>query len=52
MKLQTADGEFAGQSMRGVARGKKGKSIQDNPLISRLHSVADDLKSCEDIRTF
>ncbi|KAF7591223.1 GDP/GTP exchange factor for ARF [Aspergillus hancockii] len=33
-------------------RGKKGKSIQDNPLISAFTRLRSDLKDCRDIRTF
>lgn len=50
-KLQTADGDFALANRWGL-RGKKGKSIQDNPLISAFTRLRSDLKSCRDIRTF
>lgn len=33
-------------------RGKKGKSMQDNPLISAFTRLRSDLKGCKDIRTF
>ncbi|KAJ5719445.1 hypothetical protein N7493_007900 [Penicillium malachiteum] len=33
-------------------RGKKGKSMQDNPLISAFTRLRSDLKTCKDIRTF
>lgn len=33
-------------------RGKKGKSMQDNPLISAFTRLRSDLKGCRDIRTF
>ncbi|KAJ5122311.1 hypothetical protein N7526_009248 [Penicillium atrosanguineum] len=33
-------------------RGKKGKSMQDNPLISAFTRLRIDLKGCKDIRTF
>ncbi|KAE8350615.1 hypothetical protein BDV28DRAFT_138780 [Aspergillus coremiiformis] len=33
-------------------RGKKGKSIQDNPLISAFTRLRSDLKDCRNIRTF
>ena len=33
-------------------RGKKGKSMQDNPLISAFTRLRNDLKGCKDIRTF
>ena len=33
-------------------RGQKGKSIQDNPLLSAFGQLRGDLASCKDIRTF
>jgi brefeldin A-resistance guanine nucleotide exchange factor 1 len=33
-------------------RGKKGKSMQDNPLISAFTRLRSDLKDCKDITTF
>ncbi|EPS32545.1 hypothetical protein PDE_07505 [Penicillium oxalicum 114-2] len=33
-------------------RGKKGKSLQDNPLMSAFTRLRSDLKGCKDIRTF
>lgn len=33
-------------------RGKKGKSIQDNPLMSAFTKLRIDLKECKNIRTF
>ncbi|KAJ5152360.1 hypothetical protein N7492_010655 [Penicillium capsulatum] len=33
-------------------RGKKGKSMQDNPLISAFTRLRSDLKGCQDIRSF
>ncbi|KAF2739098.1 hypothetical protein EJ04DRAFT_458596 [Polyplosphaeria fusca] len=33
-------------------RGKKGKSLQDNPLISAFARLRNDLKECKDIRSF
>ena len=33
-------------------RGKKGKSIQDNPLMSAFTKLRIDIKECRDIRTF
>ncbi|KAF2708899.1 cytohesin-2 [Pleomassaria siparia CBS 279.74] len=33
-------------------RGKKGKSMQDNPLMSAFARLRSDLKGCKDIRTF
>lgn len=39
-------------SGRWGLRGKKGKSLQDNPLISAFARLRADLKECRDIRTF
>ncbi|KAF2473777.1 Sec7-domain-containing protein [Lindgomyces ingoldianus] len=33
-------------------RGKKGKSLQDNPLMSAFARLRSELKGCKDIRTF
>lgn len=33
-------------------RGQKGKSMQDNPLLSAFGQLRSDLASCKDIRTF
>ncbi|CBX93961.1 similar to guanine nucleotide exchange factor (Gea2) [Plenodomus lingam JN3] len=33
-------------------RGKKGKSLQDNPLMSAFARLRSDLKGCKNIRTF
>ncbi|KAF2855790.1 Sec7-domain-containing protein [Plenodomus tracheiphilus IPT5] len=33
-------------------RGKKGKSLQDNPLMSAFARLRNDLKGCKNIRTF
>ncbi|KAH8708485.1 hypothetical protein GQ44DRAFT_830770 [Phaeosphaeriaceae sp. PMI808] len=33
-------------------RGKKGKSLQDNPLMSAFARLRNDLKGCKDIKTF
>lgn len=33
-------------------RGKKGKNVQDNPLITAFTRLRSDLKSCQDITTF
>ncbi|KAH7116070.1 hypothetical protein B0J11DRAFT_116620 [Dendryphion nanum] len=33
-------------------RGKKGKSLQDNPLMSAFARLRNDLKGCKDIRKF
>ncbi|EED23263.1 guanine nucleotide exchange factor (Gea2), putative [Talaromyces stipitatus ATCC 10500] len=50
-KSQAADGDYVLANRWGL-RGKKGKSIQDNPLISAFTRLRSDLKSCRDIRTF
>jgi golgi-specific brefeldin A-resistance guanine nucleotide exchange factor 1 len=47
----TADGDHALANRWGL-RGKKGKSIQDNPLISAFTRLRSDLKSCRDICSF
>ncbi|OAX83989.1 hypothetical protein ACJ72_01652 [Emergomyces africanus] len=46
-----AEGEHALASRWGL-RGKKGKSMQDNPLMSAFTRLRIDLKSCKDIRDF
>ncbi|KAI5281495.1 GDP/GTP exchange factor for ARF, partial [Ascosphaera aggregata] len=43
--------DYALQSRWGL-RGKKGKSLQDNPLMSAFTRLRADLKDCNDIRTF
>ncbi|KAI5298474.1 hypothetical protein KEM56_004021 [Ascosphaera pollenicola] len=43
--------DYALQSRWGL-RGKKGKSLQDNPLMSAFTRLRTDLKDCKDIRTF
>ncbi|KAF3935627.1 hypothetical protein ABW19_dt0205181 [Dactylella cylindrospora] len=43
------DGSLAG---RWGLRGKRGKSIQDNPLIAAFSKLRGDLLSCKDIKTF
>ncbi|KAF3936102.1 hypothetical protein ABW20_dc0108957 [Dactylellina cionopaga] len=43
------DGSLAG---RWGLRGKRGKSIQDNPLIAAFSKLRRDLLVCEDIRAF
>ncbi|KAL1967900.1 hypothetical protein VTN77DRAFT_2317 [Rasamsonia byssochlamydoides] len=45
------DGDHALANRWGL-RGKKGKSMQDNPLMSAFTRLRSDLKSCKDIRTF
>ncbi|KAF2083553.1 Sec7-domain-containing protein [Saccharata proteae CBS 121410] len=44
-----ADDALAG---RWGLRGKKGKSMQDNPLILAFARLRSDLKGCKDIRSF
>ncbi|KAF2491994.1 Sec7-domain-containing protein [Lophium mytilinum] len=46
-----SDQEDAATSRWGL-RGKKGKSMQDNPLMSAFARLRHDLKGCKDIRTF
>ncbi|KAF1919808.1 hypothetical protein BDU57DRAFT_513096 [Ampelomyces quisqualis] len=43
--------EEAGPSRWGL-RGKKGKSLQDNPLMSAFARLRNDLKGCKDIRAY
>ncbi|KAJ5893530.1 hypothetical protein N7495_005221 [Penicillium taxi] len=50
-QLIGADEEHALANRWGL-RGKKGKSMQDNPLISAFTRLRSDLKSCKDIHTF
>ncbi|KKZ67911.1 hypothetical protein EMCG_06440 [[Emmonsia] crescens] len=45
------EGEHALASRWGL-RGKKGKSMQDNPLMSAFTRLRIDLKGCKDIRDF
>lgn len=45
------DGDHVLASRWGL-RGKKGKSMQDNPLISAFTRLRSELKGCKDIRTF
>ncbi|OJD27159.1 hypothetical protein ACJ73_01445 [Blastomyces percursus] len=45
------EGEHALASRWGL-RGKKGKSLQDNPLMSAFTRLRIDLKDCKDIRDF
>ncbi|PGH26999.1 hypothetical protein AJ80_01383 [Polytolypa hystricis UAMH7299] len=45
------EGEHALASRWGL-RGKKGKSMQDNPLMSAFTRLRVELKECKDIRTF
>ncbi|PYH96295.1 Sec7 domain protein [Aspergillus ellipticus CBS 707.79] len=50
-RLSSADEDHALANRWGL-RGKKGKSMQDNPLISAFARLRSDLKGCRDIRTF
>ncbi|KAJ9269863.1 hypothetical protein DTO212C5_4037 [Paecilomyces variotii] len=47
----TVEGDSAFASRWGL-RGKKGKSMQDNPLMAAFTRLRSDLKGCKDIRTF
>lgn len=49
--IGAAEQEDAVASRWGL-RGKKGKSMQDNPLMSAFARLRSDLKGCKDIRTF
>ncbi|KAF2188369.1 Sec7-domain-containing protein [Zopfia rhizophila CBS 207.26] len=49
--IVSAEQEDAVPSRWGL-RGKKGKSMQDNPLMSAFARLRNDLKGCKDIRTF
>ncbi|KAH8705103.1 putative guanine nucleotide exchange factor [Talaromyces proteolyticus] len=51
MLLPPVDGDHALANRWGL-RGKKGKSMQDNPLMSAFTHLRSDLKSCKDIRAF
>ncbi|KAI9736372.1 MAG: GDP/GTP exchange factor for ARF [Claussenomyces sp. TS43310] len=44
--------EDGGLANRWGLRGKKGKSLQDNPLMAGFVRLRRDLMSCNDIRTF
>lgn len=50
-RLPAVDDDHALANRWGL-RGKKGKSMQDNPLISAFTRLRSDLKGCKDIRTF
>ncbi|KAL5051851.1 hypothetical protein BDW71DRAFT_1418 [Aspergillus fruticulosus] len=50
-RLSSADDDHALANRWGL-RGKRGKSIQDNPLISAFTRLRNDLKDCKDIKTF
>lgn len=45
------DGDHALANRWGL-RGKKGKSMQDNPLMSAFTRLRSELKGCKDIQTF
>ncbi|KAG9712899.1 Sec7-domain-containing protein, partial [Aureobasidium melanogenum] len=50
--LSVGDDSDGGQlATRWGLRGKKGKSIQDNPLLSAFARLRSQLKGCRDIRT-
>lgn len=51
-RLRAALDEDHALANRWGLRGKKGKSMQDNPLISAFTRLRSDLKGCRDIRTF
>ncbi|KAK4617730.1 hypothetical protein CLAFUW4_12238 [Fulvia fulva] len=46
------DDEDAGLTSRWGLRGKKGQSMQDNPLMSAFAKLRSDLKHCRDIQEF
>ncbi|KAF9889422.1 GDP/GTP exchange factor for ARF [Aspergillus nanangensis] len=50
-RMSAVDDDHALANRWGL-RGKKGKSMQDNPLISAFTRLRSDLKGCRDIRTF
>ncbi|PYH44546.1 Sec7 domain-containing protein [Aspergillus saccharolyticus JOP 1030-1] len=50
-RLSVADDDHVLANRWGL-RGKKGKSMQDNPLISAFTRLRSDLKGCKNIRTF
>lgn len=47
-----AVGEDDSLASRWGLRGKKGKSMQDNPLLSAFARLRNDLRGCTDIRSF
>ncbi|KAL9013623.1 MAG: hypothetical protein Q9173_001700 [Seirophora scorigena] len=51
MGMSSASGDFLLGSRWGL-RGKKGKSLQDDPLIAAFARLRNDLRRCTDIRTF
>lgn len=50
-RTDSARADYALPNRWGL-RGKKGKSIQDNPLLSAFTRLRSDLKMCKDIRNF
>ncbi|KAL9088934.1 MAG: hypothetical protein Q9165_005991 [Trypethelium subeluteriae] len=46
------EGDGEALASRWGLRGKKGKSMQDNPLMSAFARLRNDLKGCKDIRGF
>ncbi|GLB02791.1 GDP/GTP exchange factor for ARF [Aspergillus tubingensis] len=50
-RMSSADEDHVLANRWGL-RGKKGKSMQDNPLISAFARLRSDLKGCKDIRSF
>ncbi|KAL4890207.1 hypothetical protein BDV59DRAFT_185042 [Aspergillus ambiguus] len=50
-RMSTVDDDHVLANRWGL-RGKKGKSMQDNPLISAFTRLRSDLKGCKDIRSF
>ncbi|KZF23276.1 Sec7-domain-containing protein [Xylona heveae TC161] len=50
--LGTPGDDEIGLANRWGLRGKKGKSIQDNPLMSAFAKLRADLAGCKDIRNF
>ena len=50
-KLELAEDD-GGLVSRWGLRGKKGQSLQDNPLISAFSRLRSDLKGCKDIQSF
>ncbi|OJJ50935.1 hypothetical protein ASPZODRAFT_55909 [Penicilliopsis zonata CBS 506.65] len=50
-RVSKADEDYSLANRWGL-RGKKGKSMQDNPLISAFTRLRSDLKGCRDIHSF
>ncbi|KAL3472092.1 hypothetical protein BJX99DRAFT_11435 [Aspergillus californicus] len=51
-RLSSAADDDHALANRWGLRGKKGKSMQDNPLISAFTRLRSDLRVCKDIKTF